>query len=568
MWGASFPLAAAVAGTGVRVHSAGLLGASIGATSFGLLLIPLLGTRVTQQLVVALSIVAAAFAVAALPKRSVILLFTLIGGTALIIAVSPTPSAVIAYGPSLASKLSVTDSVTHDYFVPKILAASEGLHSSLAVSETSTGMRSFHRDGRIQTSTARQDLRLPRMLGHLSGLLHPRPRSVLIAGLGAAMTAGSFSNHPTLERIVICEIEPGMSQMIAQLFSRQNSNVIDDSRLQIVQDDVRHYLLTTQEKFDVIASEPTQQLTQIPSGTLTGEYFELVKRHLNPGGIFTESVPLHQNSEAGVKSSLATFFEAFPDATVWSHDVGGKGYDLIMLGGNSPIAIDVATIQERLNRPNHVNVLRSLKEAGFPSAIELLATYEAGAPDLASWLRGAEINHDRNLRLQYLAAQSMNRRSETSIYDSMTRYRQPLGEPFTGTINLLAELNRAVDARKPRVLSGSQALTISNALLTKLLTKSPRRISMSVVLGDQEALHYAGALRDSIVAGGWEVGKIRQSEFSDTVVGLQIFVGSNPPPPEANELFQALRGAGFTVEGNFDPKANPNSILLVVGTHP
>ena len=91
---------------------------------------------------------------------------------------------------------------------------------------------------------------------------------------------------------------------------------------------------------------------------------------------------------------------------------------------------------------------------------------------------------------------------------------------------------------------------------------------MSVVIGDQEALRYATALRDSIAAGGWEAGKIRQSEFSDTVVGLQIFVGSNPPPPEANELFQALRGTGFTVEGNFDPKANPNSILLVVGTHP
>jgi spermidine synthase len=111
--------------------------------------------------------------------------------------------------------------------------------------------------------------------------------------------------------------------------------------------------------------------------------------------------------------------------------------------------MDVAAILGRLNRPNHVNVLRSLKEAGFPSAIELLATYEAGASNLASWLRGAEINHDRNLRLQYLAAQSLNRRSETSIYDSMTRFGQPLGEPFTGSRELIAELNRAVDARTP-----------------------------------------------------------------------------------------------------------------------
>jgi spermidine synthase len=51
-------------------------------------------------------------------------------------------------------------------------------------------------------------MRLQRMLGHLSGLLNPKSRSVLVVGFGAGVTAGSFVTYPEIKRIVICEIEP------------------------------------------------------------------------------------------------------------------------------------------------------------------------------------------------------------------------------------------------------------------------------------------------------------------------------------------------------------------------
>jgi spermidine synthase len=567
MWGASLPLAGAAAGTGVRVDSWAVVGAGIGAAFFGPLLIPWLGIKVTQQLIIAISTFAAAFATAVLPRRAAAILFTLftlVGGAALIFVVSLTPAAVIAYGPSLASKLSTTDSVTRDYFVPKVLIAHEGPDASIAVSETSTGVRNFHLDGKIQSSSTRQDLRLPRMLGHLTGLLHARPRTVLIAGLGAALTAGSFSNHPTVEKIVVCETDPRIARMIPEWFARQNTNVMDDPRLQIINDDARHYLLTTQEKFDIITFEPTRQLAQRPAGILTDEYFELVQRHLNPGGIFAEAIPLHQNSESGVKTSLATFFETFPTGTVWSNDVGGTGHDLIVLGGSASIAINIDAIRERLHHPNHADVLRSLQETGFRSAIELLATYELSGSDIAPWLKDTQINSDRNLRVQYLAGLSVDRPNETSIYNSLVVYRHPQRERFTGSQDALTELNHAIDQRKPRTLSASQASAISKALSNR----PPQSISMSVIIGDQEAFQYATALRDSIAAGGWDVGQIRQAEFSDNVIGVQIFGGSNPPPSEANELLQALRDAGFGAEANFDPKASWNGVHLVVGPHP
>src|SRR5262249_49282121 len=76
-----------------------------------------------------------------------------------------------------------------------------------------------------------------------------------------------------------------------------------------------------------------------------------------------------------------------------------------------PIVIDVDALQERLNRPEFQLLKQSLHDVGFgegldlpvEEGVDLLATYAGQASFLNEFLRGAEINTDRNLRLQYLA---------------------------------------------------------------------------------------------------------------------------------------------------------------------
>ena len=71
---------------------------------------------------------------------------------------------------------------------------------------------------------------------------------MLIVGFGAGVTAGTFVTYPEIERIVICEIEPLIPQKIAGHFSEENFNVVNDPRVQIVYDDARHFVLTTNEQ--------------------------------------------------------------------------------------------------------------------------------------------------------------------------------------------------------------------------------------------------------------------------------------------------------------------------------
>jgi len=135
-------------------------------------------------------------------------------------------------------------------------------------------------------------------------------------------------------------------------------------------------------------------------------------------------VPLYESHPDVVKSELATFFDVFPDGSVWSNDISGKGYDVVLAGHSAAKQINIDSLQARVARPENVLVAQSLSEVGFNSAVSLLSTYAGQARDLAPWLVDAEINRDSNLRLQYLAGLGLNSYENAAILDEMLRYRK------------------------------------------------------------------------------------------------------------------------------------------------
>jgi spermidine synthase len=106
--------------------------------------------------------------------------------------------------------------------------------------------------------------------------------------------------------------------------------------------------------------------------------------------------------------------------------------------GGSRINLD--DIDARLKRPEYAPVARSLQEVGMNSAVDLFATYGGQAPDFNQWLSDAQINRDRNLRLQYLAGQGLNLYQADVIYAEMLPHaKEPTGI-FEGSDGLKEEL--------------------------------------------------------------------------------------------------------------------------------
>ena len=181
----------------------------------------------------------------------------------------------------------------------------------------------------------------------------------------------------------------------------------------------------------------------------TREFFELAKAHLNPGGVVTQFVQLYESNEEAVKSEVATFFEVFPNATVWANTINGQGYDIVLLGQVEPTKIDLDEMSAKLNSPQYQQVMRSLGEIGMHSTTELFATYGGNREDLLGWMADAQINRDRNLRLQYLAGMGLNLYQAEKIYASMAAQIKYPENLFTGSESMIALLKQAIRPPAP-----------------------------------------------------------------------------------------------------------------------
>jgi spermidine synthase len=105
--------------------------------------------------------------------------------------------------------------------------------------------------------------------------------------------------------------------------------------------------------------------------------------------------------------------------------------------------INVDAITRKLESPQYAQVAQSLREIGFSSATELFSTFAGNEPMLRPWLADAEINHDRNLRLQFLAGLGLNRYDQGAIYSQMLQYRRYPQDLFEGSPDQLGQLRMA-----------------------------------------------------------------------------------------------------------------------------
>ncbi len=437
LWGASFPLALAAAANRDEdpgrlvggVYAANTGGAILGALAFSMVLVPWIGTAGCEKVLIVMAAVSALLVLLPATWESKNLLGTAglvvaMGGAAYLAAnVQPVPGMLIAYGRRIMTSANSS----------KLMYTGEGINSSIAITQWSDGAVQFHVSGKVEASTEPYDMRLQRMLGHLPALVHTDPKSVLIVGFGAGVTAGSFVTYPSMKHIVICEMEPLIPPTATKYFAKENYNVMHDPRTTIYYDDARHFVLTTPEKFDIITSDPIHPWVKGSATLYSKEYFELVKQHLNPGGVVTQWVPLYESDAETVKSEIATFFDVFPGGSVWANELNGGGYDVFLLGQAEPTHINLDTLEQKLNSPDYVRVVQSLRNVGFDSLTDLLATYAGQDQDLKPWLQGAEINRDGNLRLQYLAGLALNVNAETVIYNQMLQYRKFPANLFTGS---------------------------------------------------------------------------------------------------------------------------------------
>ncbi|HYV98050.1 MAG TPA: hypothetical protein VE967_11390, partial [Gemmatimonadaceae bacterium] len=139
----------------------------------------------------------------------------------------------------------------------------------------------------------------------------PKAREGAVIGFGSGVSSHLLLGSPEMQRLTTVEIEPAMPAG-SRLFLPANRRVYEDPRSTIVIDDAKSFFAAAGHRFDLIMSEPSNPWVSGVSGLFTDEFYQRVKRYLNPDGVFGQWLHLYEINDELVGEVIAAIHRNFP----------------------------------------------------------------------------------------------------------------------------------------------------------------------------------------------------------------------------------------------------------------
>lgn len=387
------------------VYSVNTIGSILGSLAAGFLALPLLGSQLTSNLNAALNLLIGIVLLLSWQglwqNKSRIALFLL--ALILIPAQFLLPDwkkETLVSGTLFSLKQSL---LQKNGQAPKgqVLFFEEDVTATVSVLGYMDGPRNLQINGKTVASTNYKDIRLQQMLGHLPMLIAHDPQEVLVIGFGTGMTAGATTLYP-MRQVTVAEISAAVPRA-TRMFDKENYAVTQNPQVNVVIDDGRNFLLGTDKKFDVITSDPIHPWTAGASSLYSKEHYELCKKHLEPGGVMCQWVPLYELSNEDYFMILKTFAKTFENSSLWF-----TGTDSFLIGTMSPMKIDWETLGKKLAIPG---VNADLQKINLEDINELLSCYVTNQDGLLKASEEYLVNSDNYPYLEFSAPKSMYKRT-------------------------------------------------------------------------------------------------------------------------------------------------------------
>ncbi|UCL89542.1 fused MFS/spermidine synthase [Pseudomonas sp. HS-18] len=272
----------------------------------------------------------------------------------------------------------------------------EGRGGTVAVIEQGRGDNHFSRlyiQGVSNTGDAMPSLRYMRLQALLPLLIHNgEPRSALVIGFGTGITAGAMLRYRDLQHPVVAELLPEV--LAAAPRFKGNFDAIHDPRLDIRLRDGRRELLRSAERYDMITLEPPPPSAAGVVNLYSRDFYELAASRLEEDGIVAQWLPLPTQNDEESRSLVRSFIDVFPNATLWTTEF----HEMLLVGSQQPLHLDVTTIRQRFEQPD---VAAALGEVGIDSVEALLATWVTDRAGLERYAGDALPVTDDQPRIEY-----------------------------------------------------------------------------------------------------------------------------------------------------------------------
>lgn len=361
------------------------IGSALGSLVAGFLLLPFLGLQRSLVLVAAINLVLAGQAVlkTPIPMLKKIATFALMLFILSAVGIAPK-NYLLAH--------------TYEKHYGPLLFFSEDIEGTVAVAkETDYNRMSFKRlvvNGFSMSGSDYTSQRYMRLLGFLPSWLHPSPHKALLIALGTGTTLSALAADPNISQIDSVDLSRSIRKAVP-LFAEVNHQAWLDPRVHFVLDDGRHFLLSKDEKYDIITFEPPPPRNAGVVNLYTQDYYRICKAHLNAHGIVCQWLPVYQLSRADTRACIKAFINVFPYSTLWS---GFANTNLCLIGSIDPLAINVESLRKKMANPTMVSDLHRM---GLETPESVLSSFLKNDASLRKYTQEVQPLTDDHPELEY-----------------------------------------------------------------------------------------------------------------------------------------------------------------------
>jgi hypothetical protein len=312
----------------------------------------------------------------------------------LVFSTALTLAALLLYHPSAPLRLLKTSALTSDSSSGRVVFEAVGRSASVIMLEIE-GTYEIRSNGLPEAVIEPKGAppfgrNTTWWLSALPVIARPAAESMLVIGLGGGVTLEMVP--PGIKSLDVIELEPEVIEANRRVAPLRAIDPLVDPRLVMHQGDARGALALTNERWDVIVSQPSHPWTAGASHLYTREFLGLVREHLEPGGVFVQWMHVGFLDEGLLRTLARTVIDAFPHARLYRP----IPMMLVFLASDSPLApeIELARTGEPLgSAPAH------FARQGLSSVNDLVALLALDQDGLNTLAAGAAVNTDDDNRL-------------------------------------------------------------------------------------------------------------------------------------------------------------------------
>jgi spermidine synthase len=460
-----------------QVYACNTIGAIVGSFVAGFILIPGLGLQTTLLSGVFLNVLLGTTILMLGAKLNfnvkmyalpAVLLFCILGAK----SVGPWDKSVISSGSFMPYRIG--DLKEAELKKNKILFFKEGMHTTVTTELSVSGNIFLRVNGKTDASLA-LDMRTQLLSGYLPMLLHPDPKSALVIGQGSGITLGAVEQFPA-DKIKLVEISPAVIEG-SRFFDPFNHHALDDKRVTLKLEDGRNHIALSDDTYDVIVSEPSNPWISGVGALFTVDFFKLLKKRLNPGGI--ACIWVHTNmSPDSFKSIIRSFSSEFAFVSMWESIAGD---DYLLIGSGKKYGLSFEKVQQYLSNKT---VGHDLHRIGINNVPDLLSLMIMSRKKLVEFSGSAPVHTDDNSLLEFNAPEYVYKDDRAVLVRQLTPFIE-LEPKFVSFSQTDAKVREEVEKKLLQLQrSESQIEDIKNkAELERLLDQAVEEFNVGNISG-------------------------------------------------------------------------------------